>query len=249
MKRKLTFIMLVSALLLSGCGTHAEMPDAANASAAPSPETVEESAAPAAEEAPESAESAGETEESVQDASCDVLFYGHSLTAYGKFNEYFPELKVKNLGIPGGMIEDMIERVPEVAACGPKKIFLMGGANDLVTEGDAEICAERYRELIDALREACPDAEILIESELPMTKKAAVEYGVHNRVIRDFNERAKAIAEEYGLQYIDVYSAYDVNGGMDEKLSSDGVHIKTEAYCRWVDIIRPYIESDGGENE
>ena len=196
-------------------------------------------AAPAPQQTPEP------TPQPEEFPPCDVLFIGHSLTAYGKFGDYFPDKVVVNLGIPGGVIEDMIGRVPTAAAHAPKKIFVMAAANDLFDEElDMDRVEEQYRELLDALLEACPDAEIYIESELPVTKRSASSWGINNKTIRQFNERVKAMAEEYGLEYLDIYSAYDYHGGLKEELSEDGVHLKTAAYSYWADIIRPYIEGD-----
>ncbi|MBO4913638.1 MAG: hypothetical protein J5449_00390, partial [Oscillospiraceae bacterium] len=61
----------------------------------------------------------------------DVLFYGDSITAGGNFGDYFPDLKVVNLGINGATLEDLTEWVPRVSANRPGKIFVMAGSNNL----------------------------------------------------------------------------------------------------------------------
>jgi lysophospholipase L1-like esterase len=123
-----------------------------------------------------------------QDSACDVLFYGDSLTAGGNFGDFFPDLQVVNLGINGATLEDLTEWVPRVSAHHPDKVFVMAGGNNL-DAGNAEECTELYRGLLDALREACPDAEIFVESMLPLDKAIASKANCPNRVIRAFNGR------------------------------------------------------------
>ena len=175
------------------------------------------------------------------DPGCDVLFYGDSITAGGHFDEFFPELRVVNLGINGATMEDLTEWVPRVSAHHPAKIFLMAGGNNLEA-GHVDACAELFRGLLDALREACPYAEIYIESMLPVEKANAYWNNCPNPVIRAFNARLEALAEEYGMPYLDIYPAYEDRGGLNGALTDDGVHLKRDAFGPWAEIVRPYLE-------
>ncbi len=173
--------------------------------------------------------------------ACDVLFYGDSLTAGGNFGEFFPGLRVVNLGINGATIGDLTGWVPRVSANHPDKIFVMAGGNDLDAD-NVEQCAELFRGLLDALREACPDAEIFVESMLPADKAIASRANRPNRVVRDFNARLEALAEEYGMPFLDIYPAYEVRGGLNGELTEDGIHLKADAFGPWAEIVRPYLE-------
>ncbi|MBQ1487026.1 MAG: hypothetical protein IIZ44_11270 [Muribaculaceae bacterium] len=98
------------------------------------------------------------------------------------------------------------------------------------------------RGLLDALREACPYAGIFVEGMLPADRAIAAKANRPNRVIRDFNSRVEALAAEYGMPYLDVYSAYEDRGGLNSALTEDGIHLKDDAFGPWAEIVRPYLE-------
>ena len=56
-----------------------------------------------------------------------------------------------------------------------------------------------------------------------------------NHLIRD-------IAEEKGCIYVDLYNLYAKDDIMPEELTRDGVHLLPEAYDRWAEAIRVYVE-------
>ena len=95
---------------------------------------------------------------------------------------------------------------------------------------------------LDALREACPDAEIFVESMLPLDKAIASKANCPNRVIRAFNGRVEALAAEYGMPYLDIYPAYEDRGGLNSAMTEDGIHLKDDAFGPWAEIVRPYLE-------
>lgn len=236
-------IMLAMMLSAVGCAhrdpaqtTEAVAEQTSEPTEAPTPEpTAEPTAGPTPEPTPKP------TAEPEPEGPCDALFYGDSITAGGNFAEFFPGLKIVNLGIPGGTLQDMIERIPQVAEREPAKIFLQGGGNNLYSR-NLEECVGLFRDLIEALRKACPDAELFIESMLPSDKAVAYWSDCPNRLIQQFNERLKELAGEYGLVYLDTYSAYEVGGELNDEMTQDGIHLKRDAFGPWAEIVRPYLE-------
>ena len=133
----------------------------------------------------------------------------------------------------------MKDRVSMIRAVSPEQVFVMGGINRL-EDGNTEQCLEQYSALLNSIAETVPDADIYLQSVLPVSagKERAV---CHNTTIIRFNEGIKKLADERGLTYIDLYSLYELNGEMDPSLTVDGVHLQPEAYKRWADAIRIYI--------
>ncbi len=236
LSKKICAVLLLAAMCLSlavGC---------AQSAPAPTPAPQESESAPAPTPEPQAFESApAQAPEPEPDTGCDVLFYGDSITAGGNFGDYFPGLRVVNLGINGATIENLTEWVPDVSANHPARIFVMAGGNNLNAE-NVERCTELFRGLLDALREACPYAEIFVESMLPLDKAIAFSWNCPNRVVRDYNGRLEALAGEYGLAYLDIYPAYEYRGGLNSELTEDGIHLKDDAFGPWAEIVRPYIE-------
>lgn len=167
----------------------------------------------------------------------DVVFFGDSHTAGGNFQNAFPNVKTINLGYIGEDTKGMLRRVEAVAAVQPKKIFLMAGINGLKQQSllDFEFW---YAALVDSIHTAVPQAALYVESILPVT--ASSNY-CDNIKIREANDIIKNIAAVRQLIYIDLHKAYAVCGVLPEEMSYDGLHLTSEAYNIWYNMIRKYI--------
>lgn len=172
------------------------------------------------------------------DMQVDVVFFGDSETAGGDFQKAFPDVKSINLGYIGEDIKGMLRRVDAIAAVHPKKVFLMGGINGLYCQSldDFEYW---YAALVDAIREAVPDAELYIESILPVTGYS--DY-CDNAKIVEANTILQRLAKERNLTYIDLHSRYAVNNALPDSMSYDGLHLTDNAYGIWYNEIKQYIE-------
>ena len=175
--------------------------------------------------------------------SCDAVFFGDSITADSDFGEYYPGLSIVNLGVYGDTLEDLQRRVKQVRAENPARIFLMGGINSL-RDGNLDACLADYRALLDALREACPEAKIIVHSVLPVGADIESLLGCHNDTVRAFNTGLRFLAAEYGCSYVDLFSAYAKDGALDPALTRDGVHLNFNAYSPWAEAIAPYLPTD-----
>lgn len=169
----------------------------------------------------------------------DVVFFGDSITCLGDFQKYFPNIKICNLGHGGDSLSGMINRISMIQSVNPEKVFLLGGINGL-TDLNLDNCVSKYAQLLDLLEESLLDTEIYIQSVLPIS--SAKELSIcHNSTITRFNAEIKELAETHDLEYIDLYSLYELNGEMNSQLTLDGVHIKPDAYDLWAEKISKYI--------
>lgn len=174
------------------------------------------------------------------DYDADIVFFGDSITRESDFRKYFPEKTIVNLGCPGDKLKGMPERVSAIAAVKPEKVFILAGINSL-HDGNIEECIKEYRILLDALTAALPNAEVFLQSVLPIEPKWE-DITCHNSVIVEFNRRLSALAEEYKMTYVDIYSAYVLDGQMNPALSRDGLHLKPAEYSHWAEVIAQYID-------
>lgn len=174
------------------------------------------------------------------DYDADVVFFGDSITRGGDFQKYFPDSRTVNLGCSGDTLSQMIERVPMVKAVSPEKVFLMGGINGLIyTAYDTSV--KRYEELLLELKKQLPDAEIYVQSVLPISSSRETA-NKDNAIIIKFNDQIKRLAEKYSLTYIDLHSVYEMGGVLKSDYTTDGVHLNEQAYLLWVDKIKQYVE-------
>ena len=123
------------------------------------------------------------------------------------------------------------------ASCG--KIYVMLGVNELGWN-KVETFTNQYAKVIDRLREDHPDAEVVIQSILPVSahQDAKGTY-VNNQRIRTFNEAIVALAEEKDCAYVNVAEAVTGEDGcLRPELTSDGVHLNTAGCKIWLDYLR-----------
>lgn len=167
----------------------------------------------------------------------DIVFFGDSETAGGDFEKAFPNIKSINLGYIGEDTKGMLRRVDVIAAVKPKKVFLMAGINGLKnqTMSDFEYW---YTVLVDSIQSAVPDAELYVESILPVTRCS--DY-CDNAKIREANAILRHLANERNIPYVDLYDAYVKDGALPDGMSYDGLHLTPGAYCIWYHMIASHI--------
>ena len=123
--------------------------------------------------------------------------------------------------------------------CG--KIYVMLGVNELGWV-KVETFQNQYAKVIDRLREDHPDAQIVLQSILPVSaKQDAKKTYVNNQRIQTYNEAIMALAEEKDCAYVNVAEA--VTGGdgcLRPELTFDGVHLNTQGCRIWLDYLRTH---------
>ena len=67
----------------------------------------------------------------LDDFDADVIFLGDSITYGGDWAEYFPELSVCKLAVPGDSLEQILYRADMIEKLQPKKVFVLAGVNNI----------------------------------------------------------------------------------------------------------------------
>lgn len=113
------------------------------------------------------------------------------------------------------------------------KIYIMLGVNEIGYAYDKII--EKYGEVLDLLVKKQPDAAIICEANLHVTKRGSEESDiVNNKRINKLNKRIQKLAAERGLYYLDANEMFDdETGNMSEKMSADAVHPLAKYYKKW----------------
>lgn len=135
-----------------------------------------------------------------------------------------------------------------ISMMGGRRVFLMLGMNDLNINGLEGSC-EKYKELVEKIREADPEAEIHIMSMTYVMKGKGTGL-LENDTIREYNSMLKQMAEENGWGYVDIAdSLADENGDLAEGYCSDDfAHQRPEAYDIWVSVLRDYAKEQLEKN-
>lgn len=169
-----------------------------------------------------------------------IVFFGDSLTIQMDFQESFPNYKIVNLGYAGSNLTEMSTRAKVISYVTPEKIFFMGGVNSL-DDLTVKKASQIYRGILDQIVEQNPSAEVFIQSILPIATNAESRR-LTNGNIKLMNQELQSIAEEYNMQYIDLYSIYELDGVINPEYTYDGVHLLDTAKPLWIEAIREFID-------
>lgn len=123
----------------------------------------------------------------------------------------------------------------------PDKLLVMFGSNGL-THKDAELVLPSYHEMVDAIVDTLPWADIYLMSVTPVEPWVKKETpGLNMPNILAFNEGIRQIAESHGVHYIDVCTplmAADGSGIARAYVADDGLHLSREGAKTLTDAIR-----------
>lgn len=121
--------------------------------------------------------------------------------------------------------------------CG--KVYVMLGVNELGWPR-AEKFKEYYGKIIDQVRADHPQAQVVIQSILPVSsQQEAKKSYVNNKRIAEFNEQLKLLAEEKNCPYLNVAEAVsDENGFLRAEWTVDGVHLNPLGIQQWLNYLR-----------
>jgi lysophospholipase L1-like esterase len=182
----------------------------------------------------------------------DTVFIGDSLTVglrlYGdlKSADFLAAKSVTAINIFGRKVisgaGNSYITIPE--ALGHKtygKVYVMLGVNELSSK--PEDFRADYGKVIDAIKDAQPNAAIYVQAMLPVTEGARNSSGANfsNEHIRERNDTLVSLCKERGCFYIDMFGAFaDENGALAEAGASDGVHLKPSQYAAWGEFLKSH---------
>ena len=125
-----------------------------------------------------------------------------------------------------------------------KKVYIMLGINEI---GYPSVDSFRngYSELVAAVKECQPEADIYLQLQPPvnedLAKKAGLSSYITNERVKLFNDAITAVSEEHETALVNVWeSLADEEGGMPAELTSDGVHMKGQGYKTWYAYLRSH---------
>lgn len=117
------------------------------------------------------------------------------------------------------------------------KVYLMLGINELGWVY-SEVFIEHYRQIIAEIKKIEPQAQIYIQSILPVAANRE-DHIYNNDRIREYNTLLQQMARDSQVYYLNVAECVsDATGALLEDASTDGVHLK-KAYCDlWYEYLR-----------
>lgn len=184
----------------------------------------------------------------------DAAFLGDSLTdgllLYSDIRGA-ANLSYKGLTVQSVRTDEVIRvdggKYTPLEALGQKtygKVYILLGINELGWYNDQRFY-DCYAQLVDLVRAAQPDAQIYLQTLLPVTaEKSESHEWLKNEKIAVYNDLIAQLAEEKEVYLLDAHAALaDENGVLPADESTDGVHLTKAGYQCWADYLRTHTVS------
>jgi lysophospholipase L1-like esterase len=154
-----------------------------------------------------------------------------------------------NQAISGETTAGVLRRVPDLAGLEPEVIFLAIGINDVLRGIDDRRVLDNHRAIAQRVRRQHPRSRLVVQSLLPHRGELAIWEGRDrlNRApaarLRALNEQLRQLAIAQGAQYLDLYDLFvDEQGRLDERLTTDGLHLSLAGYDVWRGAIAAFVQ-------
>ena len=166
-----------------------------------------------------------------------VVWMGDSLTEQAWWSFLTKEKPLVNRGIGGDNTRGMLARMPEILESQPRKIFFMGGVNDLSGNRPVEEVASNIRKILELVREKAPSCQVYLQSVITPNNEVLAYAYIKNKqhLMNELNAKLKAMCDEGLATWVDLRPVlHNEQGELREELTKDGIHIHPAAYELWV---------------
>jgi len=170
----------------------------------------------------------------------DFVFLGNSITAGTDWSKLLNLPNARNRGISGDITFGVLERLDEVIAGKPAKVFVLIGINDVSRNVPDSIILRNYNSIISRIRKGSKRTKIYFYTLLPVNSsfgKFKNHYGKDEHILW-LNDKIRSLAAR-NVTVIDLYSEFlDGNNQLKANLTKDGLHLIAEGYELWAKILK-----------
>ncbi|MBL7938583.1 MAG: hypothetical protein JNL43_04410 [Flavobacteriales bacterium] len=167
--------------------------------------------------------------------STSIVLFGDSHFEYFPAAEMLDLPNIKNRGISGQTVQDLIARSAEIVEAEPRTIVLCIGINDINRGRSLNDVARDVEQLIDLLHDGSPHTKLLVLSlppnGHPTSQAKLVE---HNAWLR------KACARR-GIEFLDITTPLTRDGLLDPGCTYDGLHLNAKGYRILAALLRTHL--------
>lgn len=170
-----------------------------------------------------------------------IVFLGNSITKVGKWQELITDQNIINKGISGDITTGVLARLDDCLSARPEKIFVMIGINDLKIGKDIDIITSNQKKIIGKIKSLSPKTKIYMQSTLPVHESmlADIYQRLNNKDINKMNVALKMVCKQLNVKYVDLHPIMlDQNLQLKKSWSTDGLHLRPEAYLAWVNYLK-----------
>lgn len=173
-----------------------------------------------------------------------IIFLGNSITEGGQWHQLTDNKTRINRGIGGDVTFGILNRLDEVIAREPSKVFILIGINDISKDFPDAVIINNYKKILSTIKLKLPGTKVYVQSVLPVNPsypKFPQHYDKGDHVI-SVNKLLKELVSNEGVTFINLYPLFlDKNGNMEAKYTNDGLHLNAEGYKIW----NEYLKANG----
>ncbi|HEY4207923.1 MAG TPA: GDSL-type esterase/lipase family protein [Puia sp.] len=174
----------------------------------------------------------------------DVVFLGNSITAGVDWNELLQLPEARNRGISGDLTFGVLDRLDEVIAGHPAKVFILIGINDIGRNVPDSLIHRNHERMIQRIQAGSPKTKIYFETLLPVNNTFTQHPTHYNKDehIKAVNEGLRQLASKYHITLIPLHDHFlDAEGKMNKDWTLDGLHLNAKGYQVWKTVLKPYL--------
>ncbi len=170
-----------------------------------------------------------------------IVFLGNSITAEGgDWGERLNYSSIRNRGISGDVTDGVMARINEIIYFKAKAVFLLIGINDLWNFSpdtpSSEYIGENIIKIAENIKIGSPKTKVYIQTILPTSRK------IYKIRIEKINNIIKSKSSKYNYAVIDLHSHFANQSGLiKDDLTTDGIHLNSNGYKLWADIVKPFV--------
>jgi lysophospholipase L1-like esterase len=170
----------------------------------------------------------------------EFVFLGNSITAGTDWAKLLDLPNAKNRGISGDISFGVLERLDEVIARKPAKVFVLIGINDISRNIPDSLILRNYKQIISRIKSGSKRTQLYFYTLLPVNSsfgKFKNHYGKDEHLLW-LNDQIRNLSAKK-VTIIDLYPNFlDENNHLKANLTKDGLHLLPEGYQLWAEILK-----------
>jgi lysophospholipase L1-like esterase len=171
-----------------------------------------------------------------------VIFLGNSITEFGDWRKLLNDSTVINRGIAADNTFGVLDRLDDVIALQPSKLFLEIGINDISQSIPLDLIVKNIISIVTRVKSKSPRTVVYVVSILPTNDNVKEEYPEvfhKNEEANTVNNKLREKSKANHFVFLDLNKELrDKDGKLKEEYAeADGLHLNANGYQVWMTLL------------
>jgi lysophospholipase L1-like esterase len=169
--------------------------------------------------------------------SAEIIMFGDSHTAIGKWNFLLNTNPVLRSGWGGYTTEMLLTKISSMASYNPKYIFILCGGNDIYAKNfSVKNTMDNFRIMADTLKN---------NNRTPVFQKLIYQHNnpEFNKIVDSINISLTDYCKKEHIDIIDISNQMYDSSGLKESLTTDNLHLNKKGYILWSKVINNFLKN------